>query len=70
MRVAADRVRGGIVRRVGWVLVVVGLVGAAVGHYVAYHSDAWAAAAGLGICGAAAALGLVFVGLLILQIRS
>jgi hypothetical protein len=58
------------VRRVGWVLVGVGLLGAAAGHYVAYHSDAWADTAGLGVGGAAAALGLVIVGLLILQIRS
>ena len=57
-------------RKVGWILVGVGLLGAAAGHYVAYRADAWADAAELGVGGAAAALGLVIVGLLIVQIKS
>jgi hypothetical protein len=48
----------------------VGLLGAAAGHCVAYHADAWADAAELGVGGATAALGLVIVGLLIVQIKS
>ena len=58
-----------IVRKVGVVLVGLGVLGAVVGHYVAYNADAWADTADLGIGAAAVAICLVIVGLLLIQFR-
>jgi len=57
-------------RKVGVILVGLGLLGAVVGHYVAYSADPWADTAGLGIGGALAGICLVIVGLLLIQFRS
>jgi hypothetical protein len=58
------------VRKVGVVLVGLGLLGAAAGHYVAYTADPWADSADLGIVGAMVAICLAIVGLMLIQFRS
>jgi len=60
----------GIVRKVGVVMVALGLSGAAGGYYVAYTADPWADTAGLGIGGALAAVCLAIVGMLLIQFKS
>jgi hypothetical protein len=61
---------GGLVRKVGWVLVGLGSLGAVACYYVAYSADTWSDATELGIDGAVAALSLAIVGLLLIQFRS
>jgi hypothetical protein len=60
----------GIVRKVGWVLVGLGSLGAVACYYVAYNADTWSDVTDLGIDGAVAALSLAIVGLLLIQFRS
>jgi hypothetical protein len=61
---------GGLVRKVGWVLVGLGSLAAVACYYVAYSADTWSDVADLGIDGAAVALSLAIVGLLLIQSRS
>jgi hypothetical protein len=58
------------VRKVGVVLVGLGLLGASAGYYVAYNADPWAESADLGIGGALAAICVAIVGMLLIQYKS
>jgi hypothetical protein len=58
------------VRKVGWVLVGIGFLGAAAGQYVAYRASLRTEASAVGIGVAVIALSLAIVGLLLVQFRS
>jgi hypothetical protein len=58
-----------LVRKVGVILVGLGAIGTTVGHYVAYNADASTHTAAFGIGAAAAAICLVILGLVLVQLR-
>ena len=60
----------GLVRKLGWAVVGLGSLGAAVGYYVACNADFRAGGANLGLGVAAAGVSLAIVGLLLIQVRS